>query len=309
MTAEISYGKWQIPVYRTHAAPLHGIKPIPESAFAGRSNTLFAAEVGVEVFGDNFMPAYTHGDNSNVVATDTMKNFVLRQTLDFDGSTLEEYAGFLGEQFLATYPHMESLRITTREQPFEPAHVPAQEGFAASDVLFSRSRNSYSFALVDMERDATGRARITDHRCGLRDLQLIKITGSAFARFHRDQHTTLPERTDRPLYIYCDAEWRYTDPEAMRDPSHQNYIAAEQVRDLVQVTFHTFVSMSIQHLLHEIGHRLLASFPQMAEVAFEAQNRLWDTACTSDADERLKVYTDPRPPYGLIRLRITNTEL
>ena len=62
-----------------------------------------------------------------------------------------------------------------------------------------------------MEREGTG-ARITAHACGRTDLQLIKITGSAFADFARDEHTTLPERRDRPLYIWCDIGWRYADP-------------------------------------------------------------------------------------------------
>ncbi len=61
----------------------------------------------MEVFGSNFLPAYTEGDNSNVVATDTMKNFILTQALAFEGATLEAFLYFLGQQFLATYPQME----------------------------------------------------------------------------------------------------------------------------------------------------------------------------------------------------------
>ena len=67
--------------------------------------------------------------------------------------------------------------------------------------------------------------------------------------------------------------------------------------------------MSIQHLIHEMGVSLLGRFSQMAEVSFEAQNRLWDTAFsleTGGANEQTPtVYTDPRPPYGLIRLTLT----
>ena len=112
MSATISYGKGQISLYRTYARPLAGLTPIPESAFTGRDNTLFAAEVTVEVFGNNFLPAYTEGDNANVVATDTMKNFVLAQALAYGGSTLEGFLDFLGRQFLLTYPQMQSLRLT-----------------------------------------------------------------------------------------------------------------------------------------------------------------------------------------------------
>ena len=54
---EISYGKAHVPFYRMYATPLSGIAPIPESSFTGRGNILFAAEVDVEVFGNNFLPA------------------------------------------------------------------------------------------------------------------------------------------------------------------------------------------------------------------------------------------------------------
>jgi urate oxidase len=122
--------------------------------------------------------------------------------------------------------------------------------------------------------------------------------------FARDEYTTLPERRDRPLFIYLDVFWRYADPAHAAGTDPSRYIPSEQVRDFVQVVFHDFVSMSIQHLIHEMGTRLLARFPHMAEVSFEAQNRLWDTAFESQSNERLKVYTDPRPPYGLIRLTL-----
>ena len=310
MRADISYGKAQSGQYRTCATPLSGITPIPESQFTGRPNTLFAAEVNVEVFGDNFMPAYTHGDNRNVVATDTMKNFVLRKGLEFDGATLEGLLYFLGEQFLATYPQMQRLRLTAEEQPFTPAPVPRQEGgagFTTSEVLFSRSRNDHGYAMLEVERgldqQGTG-TRILDHHSGRVGLQLIKVTGSAFMSFARDEYTTLPERRDRPLFIYLDVFWRYADPAHAAGTDPSRYIPSEQVRDFVQVVFHDFVSMSIQHLIHEMGTRLLARFPHMAEVSFEAQNRLWDTAFESQSNERLKVYTDPRPPYGLIRLTL-----
>jgi urate oxidase len=305
LKVEISYGKAQISVYRTYATPMSGIEPIPESVFTGRNNTIFAAEIDVEVFGDNFLPAYTVGDNSNVVATDTMKNFVLRQALDFDGSTLEGFLSFLGGQFLSTYPQMQSLRITGKEPGFDAAVVPNEErhAFAGSEVLFGRSLNDYGFASLDMERDQT-RTVTTDHKCGRLGLKLIKVTGSSFASFVRDEHTTLPERKDRPLFIHLDVYWKYANPAHATGRDLSNYIPSEQVRDFVQVTFHRFVSMSIQHLLYEIGTRMLERFPHMAEVSFEAQNRLWDTAFVSEDDERIKVYTDPRPPYGLIRLKL-----
>lgn len=307
MRAEISYGKAEIGVYRVYAGKMAGVTPIPESAFTGRENILFALQVDVEVFGDNFLPAYTEGDNSNVVPTDTMKNFVLRQALDYRGATLEGFLCFVGEQFLSTYPQMHMLRLTGNERPFEGVQVPGSSGFERSGLLFSKSNNSHARGVLEVRRGEAG-AELTSHTCGCVGLQLIKVTGSAFASFVKDEYTTLPERKDRPLFTYLDVYWKYKDPSHAVADNLALYIPAEQVRDLVQSVFHEFVSMSIQHLIYEIGNRLLARFPQMAQVSFEAQNRLWDTAFTSEEDERLKVYTDPRPPYGLIRLTLDRAE-
>ncbi len=129
----------------------------------------------------------------------------------------------------------------------------------------------------------------------------MKVTGSAFTQFIRDSYTTLPERGDRPLFVYLDVYWRYGDHADML--SH--YIPSEQVRDVVQVVFHEFVSESIQHLFHEMGKRLLERFPQMAEISFEGQNRTRDPMGVSATDTKQKVYSDPFPAYGLIKLTMS----
>jgi urate oxidase len=301
---EIHYGKADVKVYRTYGAALEGVTPIPESPFRGRSNTLMAAELEVVVRGEQFLEAYTHGDNRRVVATDTMKNFIHAASLACEAATLEGWLHHVGSRFLETYPHMERLTMIGTQLPFTAALVPsADDGFELSDRLFSRDRNDASTASLDMERDPDGGdVRITGHACGRTGLQLIKLTGSAFADFARDEHTTLPERRDRPLYIWTDISWRYADAaDALgRDPAR--YVDGEQVADLAAAVFHDFVSLSIQHLVHEIGQRMLDRWPQLAEVGFQATNRLWDTVVESEDDPRVKSYCDPRPPFGRIGL-------
>ena len=299
--ASVDYGKAGISCYRFAAAPLV-VSKIPESPFEGRGGELFGVEVDVQVLGGPFAAAYTDGDNHNVVATDTMKNFVLKRAAEFQGSTLEAFLDFLGRAFLATYPDMGALHLTGRELPFQAALVPDGEGFSPSPVLFSRSRGDYAAAELILERSSSGVA-LSDHECGRLELQLVKTTGSSFAAFARDSHTTLPEVHDRPLFIYLDVFWRYRDPAQMVADKPTHYVAAEQVRDLLAATFHAFNSRSIQHLVYEMGGRLLERFPQLAEVRFEAQNRLWDPAFAGD-DPAVQVRTDPRPPYGRIGLTL-----
>jgi urate oxidase len=304
-TMTVSYGKFQVPVYRVYAHPLTGIAPIPESQFTDRENILFALEIDVEVIGNNFLPAYTQGDNSNVVATDSMKNFILRQALAFAGATQEEFLAVLGRQFLQTYPQMERLRLTARELPFTAVPAPNADTFQPSSVLFSRSHSDFTFTTLEFTRTFD---LPIEHQCGRVGLELLKVTGSAFTRFLHDEYTTLPERVDRPLFIHLDVYWKYTQSADLLTPEHSRYVPAEQVRDVIQVVFHEFVSESIQHLVHEMALRLLTRFPQLAEVSFAAQNRTRDQIAVSETNPAIKVYSDPFSAYGIIKLTMQNSE-
>jgi urate oxidase/2-oxo-4-hydroxy-4-carboxy-5-ureidoimidazoline decarboxylase len=284
---EIRYGKADISFYRSHATPLEAAL-IPESDFSGRDNLLLAGRLTVEVLGESFWAAYTEGDNSQVVATDTMKNFVYAQTLEYRGATAEGLAAFLARRFLDTYPQMERLRLTYEELPYR-SHSPR---------LLSAAPGEHGTLQM-----VAGREGVLELESGRRNLQLVKLTGSAFASFARDRYTTLPERVDRPLHVYLDVFWRYADPTSATSGEGEGYVPSEQVGDHVRNTFDGFVSMSIQHLVHEMGQRLLDRFPQLVQVRLEAQNRLWDTSAES-MEGPARVFSDPKPAHGSIGLTL-----
>jgi urate oxidase len=292
---QISYGKAAVPVYRAFATPLTGIAPVPESSFTGRDNTLMAVEIAVDVFGDNFLPAYTEGDNSAVVATDSMKNFILAKGLEYQGATLEGFLALLGRGFLATYPDMAALGVTGRELRFD-----LEQG-----VLYSRSHDDHGVAHLFVARDGSGQPELGDLQAGRVAIELLKVTGSSFTRFVRDEYTTLPERVDRPLFIHLDLHWRYTSLEDAVGLDTTRYVPSEQVRDVVSAVFSELVSESIQQLVWEMSERLLERFPQVAEFSFVAQNRTREPVGTRDDDEHVKVSSDPFPAFGTISLTRT----
>lgn len=300
---EVSYGKQGVPVYRTHAQPLI-VAPIPESPFTGRSNALLAASIDLEVFGDDFLPAYTRGDNSMIVATDSMKNFIIRESLSFEGATLEGLLHHLGTGFSTTYEQLHTLRVTGRHLPLTGGYVPdGQGGFAVSDNLFEGTGGAEAMASISLHRE-DGKVRVTGHDCGLTGMSLMKLTGSAFTAFVRDDYTTLPERRDRPLYILMNVGWRYSDSADMLELERNRYVPHEQMHDLLATTFAEFVSESIQHLLHEMGIRALARFPQLAEISFDAQNRTRDPYGAREDADHIRVYSDPFPAYGRLTLKV-----
>jgi urate oxidase/2-oxo-4-hydroxy-4-carboxy-5-ureidoimidazoline decarboxylase len=295
---EISYGKAAVPVYRHYATPLAGLPEVPESAFRARDNVLFANEVTVEVFGDNFLPAYTRGDNSSVVATDSMKNFILSEAGEYEGATLEGYLARLGAGFLDRYEQMQAVRVSARELPFEPVPVPGEDGFEPSGVLRRRLLGEHSVAALRYAREG-GAAALAEGRSGRVGIDLLKVEGSAFTRFIRDEYTTLPERSDRPLFIGLDVHWSYADPADALGDAPERYVAGEQARDVCAAVFHELVSESIQQLVHEMGKRLLDRYPQMDVVEFEARNMTRDP----HGDDR-KVFVPPFPAFGTITLRM-----
>ena len=257
----INYGKAAVSVYR-----------------ADEARNLFAAEVELVAHGDVFLSSYTEGDNSQVVATDSMKNFIHSCALEFEGTSLEEFLALVGRSFLDRYEHVERVTLEGREPTFE----------RRGEVLYQQLYGDRGVAWVDVGRDG-----IRDHRSGRERLQLVKLRGNAFRGFVRDEYTTLPDADDRPLFIHLDARWRHVD--------FEKRVPGEAVRDALAATFDDFVSESIQHLVYEMGVRVLERFEDIEQIEFEAQNRLWDTALTGDG---VRVYTDARPPFGVIHLTL-----
>lgn len=300
----IYYGKGAVTFYRTYARPLRGVPAIPESPFTGADNVLFAADVTVLAFGDAFWPAYAEGDNAPVVATDSMKNFIQRHAARYEGCTLEGFLEYVGRQLLLTYPQMSAVRLTAHELPFAPVPVPRDGGFSPSPVLFERGRGAHAVAEAELDRGPDGEVRLASLRGGVAGLHLVKITGNSFTGFVRDEYTTLPEAEDRALFIHLDATWSYAWPEdgLGRDPSR--YVAAPQVAGVVAAVFHELYTRSIQHLLYHAGMRLMERFPQLAEIRLQAENRSWDEVAQAGGDPPVRVYADPRPPYGIIGLTL-----
>jgi urate oxidase len=250
----------------------------------GERNAVFGASVLLLVYGDAFWPTYTEGDNTGLIATDSMKNFIQRETLNFTESDLLSYCRFLGGKFLATYPQVEGVQVSATEIPY--AELPGRVGFAPAGP-------DRAFARVEI-----GRAGVAEAVSGVRGFRLLRLGGSAFHGFVRDEYTTLPETANRPLHMWLDVEWRYSSPAAAAGDG----AAVAAVRRAVRQIFESFESGSIQQVIYQMGTALLAALPDVAEVSLEAQNRTWDAVAERGGDSI--VFTDPRPPYGCLGLRL-----
>jgi urate oxidase/2-oxo-4-hydroxy-4-carboxy-5-ureidoimidazoline decarboxylase len=278
------YGKGDVTVYR-----LHRDGAVPEGCCP-----VFGANVMMLLYGDAFWPTYTTGDNTNLVATDSMKNFIQRETLNYTGFHLESYCRFLCDKFLATYPHTAGAQVSASEIPYS--------GVGEGGMAFAPEGPDRAFARVEMSRSADG-LDIAEVRSGIRGFRLLRLGGSAFNGFVRDQYTTLPDIKNRPLHMWLDVEWSYTSFEAaFQDGATSQEAAAKSVRGIVHDVFAGFESGSIQEVIYQIGCRVLEDIPTISQIDLEANNRTWDTIV--EQGDMMGVYTDSRPPYGCLGLSL-----
>jgi urate oxidase len=269
------YGKAAVIVYRLHRD--------------GAPPPVFGASVTMLLYGDAFWPTYTTGDNTGLVATDSMKNFIQRETVNFSGGDLESYCHFLAEKFLRTYPQTEGIQVSAEEIPYYSCGADPQPA-APALVPASGPR-----AFAEIELTPAGIAEI---RSGIRGFKLLRLGGSAFHGFVRDQYTTLPDIANRPLHMWLDLDWSYTSPES----AFTEGAVTAQVRQSVYEVFEGFESGSIQQVIYQLAARLLGTLPAIREVRLEANNRTWDTI--AEPSNTLGVYTDPRPPFGVLGLTL-----
>ena len=98
------YGKGDVTVYRLNR---DGKSP-------SGGSPVFGANILMLLYGDAFWPTYTTGDNTGLVATDSMKNFIQRETMKFPGYDLESFCRYLATKFLQTYPQAEGIHARLR---------------------------------------------------------------------------------------------------------------------------------------------------------------------------------------------------
>jgi urate oxidase len=242
----------------------------------GADRGVFGANVKMLVYGDAFWPTYTTGDNSSLIATDSMKNFIQRETLNFAGDDLESYCEFLAKKFLGLYPQVAGVQLTASEIPY--ASLPG------TTVAYAPGGPDRAYARLELTRES-----VVEARSGIEGFRLLRLNGSAFFGFVRDEYTTLPDIRNRPLHMWLDLDW-------------SGAAKAADVRKIVHDVFTGFESGSIQQIIYRIGQQMLAQLPSIAEIHLEANNRTWDTI--AEQGDSLGVYTEARPPYGCLGLTL-----
>ena len=242
----------------------------------------------------DFTEAHTTGDQANVLPTDTQKNTAFAFAKEHGVTSPEDYAIALASRLLHATPAATGARVEVEEYPW--VRIPVNgEGH---DHAFVRADGGVRTTVVDMTAEAT----LVES--GLKDLVVLKSTGSEFKGFLRDDYTTLDDADDRVLATSLTATWRYAPGQ------HDWNDVYDDIRRRLLEAFATTYSHALQESLYAMGTAVLEARPEVAEISFAAPNKHHHLVDLSPfgIDNDGEVFIAADRPYGLIEATVTREE-
>jgi urate oxidase len=247
---------------------------------------LWDLDVAVALEGD-FEAAHVEGDNSKLLATDTMRNTVYALAKDHLTGGIEEFGLGLVDHFLEAGPTVEGVRIEITQLPWDRIEVNGR-GHEHSFVRGSGERKTR------VTGDESGDRHV---EAGLDNLLVMKTTESGWEGFLRERFTTLPDTNDRILATMITANWSYGD----RTDLDFDRLWRD-VRDQILATFTDHYSPSVQNTLYRIGKAVLEGFSEIQKIHLSFPNKhhiLYDLSRFGMENEG-EVFWATNEPYGLI---------
>ena len=243
--------------------------------------------VDVALEGD-FEAAHLEGDNSRLLATDTMRNTVYALAKDHLTGSIEEFGLRLVDHFLEAGPTVERVSARITEFPWNRIEVNGR-GHEHSFVRGSGEREA------EITGDESGDRRVV---AGLDNLFVLKTTNSGWKDFHRERFTTLPDTDDRILATIVTASWSYAENSTGLDFDS----LWGGVRDRILATFTDHYSPSVQNTLYRIGKAVLEGYPEIEKIQLSFPNKhhlLYDLE-RFGMENNNEIFHATSEPYGLI---------
>ncbi|ABK76140.1 factor-independent urate hydroxylase [Mycolicibacterium smegmatis] len=238
----------------------------------------------------DFSGAHLTGDQSQVLPTDSQKQTAYAYAKQPGITTIEEYGLALARHFVDDVEPVAAARIEIDEYAWERVVVDGTE----HDHTWIRKGQETRTAAVTVDADG---AWIVG---GLKDLVILKSTGSEFAGFLTDEYTVLEPTHDRVMATSLIAQWRFTTTDADWDDIYTG-VKAHLVEQ-----FAVLQSKALQQTLFHMGKAVLESYPMIAEVRLSAPNKhhfAYDLSRFGLENNNEVFHADDRP-YGLIQATV-----
>jgi urate oxidase len=246
---------------------------------------LWDLDVRVVIEGD-FEGVHVEGDNTGLLATDTMRNTVYALAKEGLTGSIEEFGLRLVDHFLEVGPTVGKCWVEITQFPWDRIEVCG----GGHNHSFVRGRGERRAKVAGDE----GGARLVE--AGIGDVYVLKTTGSGFEGFLRERFTTLPDTDDRILATVVTAKWVYNTDRADFDRLWRG------VLDRSLETFTDHYSPSAQNTLYRMGKAVLEEFPEIEKIRYSLPNVHhipYDLERFGISNDN-EIFHPTRDPYGQI---------
>jgi urate oxidase len=242
----------------------------------------------------DFSAAHLAGDQSDVLPTDTQKQTVYAYAKEKGITSIEDYGLELARHFVRDIAPVTGARVEIDEFAWQRVVVDGTE----HDHTWIRKGQEVRTAAITVDGDGEWVLG------GLKDLVILKSTGSEFAGFLTDRYTVLEPTHDRMMATSLVAQWRFTTTDVDWNDVYPD-IKSQLVKQFAVVQ-----SLALQQTLYEMGKAVLESYPVIAEVRLSAPNKhhfRYDLSRFGLENNNEVFHADDRP-YGLIQAIVTRDD-
>ena len=269
--------------YGKHRVRVSKVRRPRQAAPKEERHEFVEAAVNVELEGA-FDAAFTDGDNTSVIATDTCKNTIYVLAKDHPLDCVESFGVAVARHFVDRYDHVTACGAALTERVWDRIGD-SLHGFSARDAATPT-------AAVRLERG--GEPVVT---AGVEKLLIAKTTESGFVDFHADEFRTLADTDDRILATELSASWRYTSADGVDFAASRG-----AVMDALLARFLDHYSLSVQETLFKMGEAALDACPAAAEISLTMPNKhhLLANLAPFNRENDNEVFVVTDEPFGYI---------
>ncbi len=251
--------------------------------------------VSVQLEGD-FEKVHTEGDNSNVLPTDTMKNTVYVLAKEQPVNTIEEFGSYLAKHFLKNNEQVSKAVVEIEEKLWNRILIDDK----SSHILKSHEHSFVNAGNENRTAKITASGNTISIQSGIKDLLVLKTSGSGFENYVKDKYTTLRETNDRVFCTSIKAVWHYTNDNA------DYFSVCGMARKIILETFAQQHSLSVQQTLYVIGNNIVETIKDVREISLTMPNKhyLLFNLGQFNIENNNEIFVPTDEPFGLIEATV-----